>query len=274
MTGADPTSPSATCPANDAEALSSDGTIVKLFPLAGHVLRQKQPAATHTEAAGLLPAADVSTGAATPTTAGLTSSCTRTGSEKAGGDDWIAAQHSAGQTSDAITHTAAPQQPDTATTGIATVSSNSSPERAQHRSAAPLIDSGSDQRKQSEDDMLLSGEQSVKDNSSQPSTLLLCIEKALHLNLPNTLSRKQTAQNTEAEDSSAQASVRVAYKQAEQWASTTAVAVAPGGGAVWHHEVQLDISALNRSNQNTQELQVGVSPVTMLVTFCSCHKLA
>ena len=141
-------------------------------------------------------------------------------------------------------------------TGAATVSANSSPEHAQHRLESSVTDCGSDQPKQSEDDMLLSGEQSVLGNSSQLNTVLMCIEKALHLNLPKIPARKETAQTAGADDSNGQAFVRVAYKEAEQWASTTAVAAAPGSGAVWHHEVQFGTSTIHSSTEKTQELQV------------------
>lgn len=244
---------------NAAAGYGRDTTAVHFFPVASNVFRHAQSAPKGADGnACQLGVAQLPTAAATCSTAVGALSLTPPTSVSA-----AISQLTEKQTSKPATHTAAAGESrhghEVTAKAVISTSSRQHPQLGTDRAGLPLSDSVSSQPARDADDIKVSEQELGNSKREHTRNLLLSIEKALHLVLPDT--RHEKGENLDQPEASGhscgQGLVRVAYRQDEHWASTPAVVLTAGSGAVWEHQVHLDLPQQDTGSCDMQSLQVS-----------------
>lgn len=262
-------SPAANIPTNGhiaADAHCSEGTVVNTFPLASNVFRPGQSVAMQDQQAeDTQGAPEQPTAAAAPATAGDRSTLTATQAEATELDSNLAAQHDAEQSVTLSTVTAAVSNSSTAGTNAdstAAVSVDTSPQHIKLKPEAPHAGNPLHESRRSAKELKVSDDEARNSKNGQSNMLLLCVERALHLAIPDVPYEQADIQQAQTNSSKGgQSMIRVAFTQGEQLCSTSAVAVTPGGGAIWQHEVQLERPEQDSGSDLQQMLKLQVCSV-------------
>ena len=266
VTRAIPNSPAANIPTNGhiaADAHCSEGTVVSTFPLASNWFRPGQSVAMQDQQAeDTQGAPEQPTAAAAPVTAGDRLTLTATQAEATELDSSLAAQHDAEQSVTLSTVTAAVLKSSTAGTnavGTAAATTDNSTQHIKLKPEAAQAGNPLHESRKSAQEMEVSDDQARNSNNGHSNVLLLCVERALHLAIPNVPYEMADIQQTRTDRSDFdQGMIRVTCTQGEQCCSTPAVAVTSGGGAVWQHEVQLERLKQDSGSNLQQMLKLQV----------------